>query len=557
MTRSADRVVPRSNTSLPRAEIDHLADLLADELNLPPGTALALEGSHAEGFGNDCSDVDFLVIYPDSTIQPTLRTTLHLATHRVEVRSQSVAQLTTQLLEVVAASADELSEDLLDRCQRFLYAVPVWCGELIDRIRERLPLPQFDAITARWWARQARLSLRYAVVLAALGAREDADGWARNGAMQAMKYWAARRGECYMEPKWLDHQLDRLGAETDLIQQYRALTGGLPADSESGASGSGFLTDVLDLARQAGLSRITTGRDDVRLDVADNLLTWEADDVVHVFRDRLDVFVLQGSAAEGWRSLSRTQLLTEVTSDGVDGQATGVVAEFLRLGFLTVGWAEDTPLRPWQLIGAPVRPVTPPPSKNDIAVTMRGGVVDIARIGLSALPATRFAAAGMSLVWSDLFLEITREDLTGALQRRDWPLARTAAHRMVMFACRSLLSAHGVEPLPQDTEIVRYLGGLACEHRTIAAECIAALQLPVTSEQLTQTLHDLIGRVRAEAGSGQAAGSLSCPDRLHRLNAIVRAWVGLNSALGLDVLFPEALDLLTTGSQPHLPARSR
>jgi hypothetical protein len=64
----------------------------------------------------------------------------------------------------------------------------------VAELRSLLPYSGFTTLMADWWTGRATQALRFAVALRAFGARAEAGGWARDGLLQAMKAWAARRG---------------------------------------------------------------------------------------------------------------------------------------------------------------------------------------------------------------------------------------------------------------------------------------------------------------------------------------------------------------------------
>ncbi|RBO88429.1 AMP-binding protein [Nocardia puris] len=209
--------------ALPRERIEQLLDGALESVVVPADSAVLFEGSLAEGFGNEGSDVDFLVVAPGDEQLPTLPTVLFIDGRRVEVRTRSLAQLRGQLERAAQADPSALDEDLLNRCQRFLRATVVRSGAVdLAGLREILPHRVFRDVVADWWAARATQALRYAVALRALRAEDEAIEWARDGLTQAVKAWAARQGETYVETKWLPRQLDRLGGP--FADRYRDLS---------------------------------------------------------------------------------------------------------------------------------------------------------------------------------------------------------------------------------------------------------------------------------------------------------------------------------------------
>ncbi|MFE3223664.1 AMP-binding protein [Nocardia sp. NPDC059228] len=219
------QAVPRPG--MPMDRLRQLLDGALRSVAVPENAAVLFEGSLAEGFGNAGSDIDFLVVTPGADELPTLPTVLFLDGRRVEVRTRSVAQLRRQL----ERAATDPDEDGLNRCQRFLRATVIRPGTVdLDQLRGILTHDAFTTVVADWWATRARHALGYAIALRAFGAHTEAEAWAEDGLRQAMKAWLARRGETYLETKWLPQQLDRTAPDT-LIDRYRRLID--PADQES------------------------------------------------------------------------------------------------------------------------------------------------------------------------------------------------------------------------------------------------------------------------------------------------------------------------------------
>ena len=110
-------------------------------------SAVFLEGSIAEGFGNERSDVDFVAIV-DNGIEPaTMPYILFIDGRRVEVRLLSPARLRRELAQVREAlgkgrrAVARLSWNLLERCQRFIGALPIdWVADCVAEALAKFPL---------------------------------------------------------------------------------------------------------------------------------------------------------------------------------------------------------------------------------------------------------------------------------------------------------------------------------------------------------------------------------------------------------------------------------
>lgn len=539
---------PSVGSAITPHEMATLLASVAASVDVPSEAAVLLEGSHAEGFANSSSDVDFLLIHPGDQEYPLLRKILYPPGRRVEVRMLSAGQLAVQLRWIKASATsetglDQLTEDDLDRCQRFLGGVVLANPDLADELRAVLPREELAYIVSRWWAMQARRSLWYAVGLNALSQHESAAGWARNGLQQAMKAYVARRGESYLKMKWLDHQLDRCSGP--LAAEYRDLL-----DSAGRADGCGpaqFTTAALDLARHTGWSTVTDTPACLVLTRAENVAEFDSSGRMHLIRDRTDVFVLNDNAAQLWRNLRADQPLTETLAAHPDQAAT--VAEFLRLGFITLGHDAEAPLIPWQPECPPLAPLTPPPARTDITLTLSGApIAPDDDITLSPLPAPRFARCGTELLWAVIFFAATREDMIGALAQQDWTAATAASTAMLTYLAREILTAHGIEPLPPDSDVMLTLRRLRCEHRTMFDSTARAAAGPISSADDGAHRLGLLDRLAADVGKVSGCDRvrtyLESSEAIERMDQVGRAWGQLNLTLGLGLRYEEAYGVL-------------
>ncbi|GAA1957489.1 hypothetical protein GCM10009754_29520 [Amycolatopsis minnesotensis] len=317
------------------------------DIDAPPGSAVLLEGSIAEGFGNSSSDVDFLFVAPGSGDLPTMPSVLFADGRRVEVRTRSARQVADQFAVVTAAAARgtarvvRLPEDLLNRCQRLLHGFVLEDPGALPELPSKR---EFAAIMTAWWAHRARQAMRYALALSEVDAVEDAAVWAHAALVQGAKSWVAALGETYLEPKWLSLQVDRAGA-SEPATRYRELESGagLPARAYVAACGR-LLADFGIGGCVPKPGRITLAR-------VPGVTTWPVGDRVHVVRDRRDVFVLGDEVARTWRSV-------------VFGRAPGrdaAIARFVRLGLVRFSWGR-APITPSMPLAAASGPVAPPPS---------------------------------------------------------------------------------------------------------------------------------------------------------------------------------------------------
>ncbi|MFD0448393.1 hypothetical protein ACFQ10_48260 [Streptomyces indonesiensis] len=241
-------------------------------------------------------------------------------------------------------------------------------------------------------------------------------------------------------------------------------------------------------------------------------------------------------------------------------QAGPQIAQFLRFGLVKVAWKGEGPIVPAMPLAAPSGPVTPPPSIARPIVTVGGAAVGGAEgIDLVPMPARRFSAAAMTLVWSNVLVENAREDLTGALDREQWSVAELSARRILRAALRGVLSAYGVNPLPADSEVVRRLSllpaGVDTDEIRAKARHLATLPIASTAQggAALTALDDFVVLVRHTIGAHSFPSSFDSSDGWRQTLEIGYDWLRLGAHLDADLPIDEASDLLSSGgAQPHL-----
>jgi hypothetical protein len=521
--------------------------------------AVALEGSIAEGFGNEASDVDFVVI-DEGEARPRMPTLLFIDGLRVEVRIRTAREMRRQAEELLSTARRgrrhlaALDEEALDRCQRFSRAVPLRRAEVVEDIRRSLPAEALAEIVATWFAEAARVSIRNAVVLHALGQDEQAVSWGRSAVTQAAKSWLARRGETYLAKKWLSQQILRSAADDPRSRRIRALEASQGSATEAG----GYLEDVRCLLAELGIREDEGRAHAVTLVRRARVTTWPIGSRVHVVRDRTDLFALDDRAALVWRSLAfHVPLPRLLAAMPVAREIAGrAIAEFHRLGLIDIRWKDGTLLRARgtsSLAPATARPILgmggatfPEPGSGPIA--------------LAPVPASRFAAAGMQLSFVNMIIENAREDARGALQARQWPVFERSARRLLRHACMATLSAHAIDPLPPVEEVHACLDLAPGLSATLKAEVLRLdASLGVTNEiDAVRTLHTLDGivlAIRDLTGTSLFPSCFISADEWQRTLDIGYDWVRLGAYLDADFPVDQVRDVLSTGGQqPHVRA---
>jgi hypothetical protein len=535
--------------------LHELAEQALTRVDVRPDDALVLEGSIAEGFGNTSSDIDFLLVADSTAEMPTMPSILFVAGRRVEIRTRSVRQVTQQLETVAKAFGAgprriaKIDEDLLNRCQRFLRSFPLRRADLVDKIKDTLAYDAFAELMSTWWAEHARQSIRHAIALDELGAPREAVTWARSGLLQAAKSWAAGKGETYLEPKWLSMQLDRIGPD-ERADRYLKSTAGLD------------LSGCVELAADLGVSGAPRTPDRIIVDRVPKVTTWQIGDRVHVLRDRQDVFVLGAEAATAWRSVvfgrSLSDVLARATGTGI-AEPGELLATFLRYGLLKLTWQGGGAIVPALPLAAPAGPVSPPPAAVRRPVAIGGAPASSPRaVDLMPVPARRFGSAGLALVWSNVLVENSIEDLTGALALGQWGVAELTARRALSSGLRALLSAHAVNPLPSDAEVAQRISLLPpAATEEIGASVSRLEDLSITDEAegaaVRAELDTFIRVVRQATGADEFPSSFHSAETWQATLDLGYHWLRLGAYLDADIPIDEARDLLTSGgAQPHV-----
>ena len=554
--------------------IAELLDRTLEVVDVAEDATVLIEGSIAEGFGNEGSDVDFLVVNLGDEEAPTMPTVLFVDGRRIEVRSRSIAQLRSQLEYAAQVAATEsttplIDKDLLNRCQRFLRASIVRAGSArarVEALRDVLSYPTFTELMRRWWTARAEQSLRQAVAMAALGATPDALGWARDGLQQAAKAWAAANSEGYLETKWLAMQLDRIGPH-ELVGRYLLLEGELARAENTESGCGGLLDEVVDLAASLGVPSVVNDPHQVRLARVPGVTTWPIGARLHVVRDDRDVFALSEDGARAWRSVVFGRSLGEVrrrTSPAIGPH----LAEFVRLGFVGLRWSGGGPIQPAIAMCDAVRPYTCPPTAGVPSLGVTGANRDERRTAtLSPLSARRFVECAMNLIWSNVVVENAREDLVGAIKNAQGRVADIAARRLIGASVRMLLSASGVVPLPADVAAISTVQRILPDQFESRERLLERLQqahrIRFAREDgqgddgptALAVLDDMVDTFRTIAGVDFPA-SFDSREQWRRTLALSYDWLRLGAYLDADLPIDEARDLLTSGGvQPHLRER--
>jgi len=523
--------------------------------------AVFLEGSIAEGFGNERSDVDFVAIV-DSGLEPaTMPYILFIDGRRIEVRMLSSARLRRELGQVRAAlrrgrsAVARLSWNQMERCQRFIGALPIHNLALIRSLQEELGSDALGEAVALWFDDFARQTARYAVAMLALGQADYARAWMQTAVLHAAKCHVARLGERYMSPKWLSLQLKRGGVASTLVDRLQAL---LHAPHDSAANdivGAG-----IGLIKDFGLRGVSLAPEKVLAGRGKDVTSWQIGERIHILRGR-DVFALDCEAARTWRSISfGTPCIAIADAKGgtvAPERRRALLAEFSRAGLLSLHWKGGGEIRARQRATSPAVSRLPLISIDGARLSPDSD----ASLQLLPIPAVRFVEAGLEMTWANIGLENAREDAEGAAKRGQWGVLEYALQRMVQTACMVTLGAHGVTPQPPLEEatldairLLRLDDTLVADIREIERCTIACEE---DARKRLALAEDIAQRLRSLGGEPQFPASFDTASGWRGTINVAYDWINLGAHLGAR--FPqtahggrgtaeEARDLLASSS---------
>jgi predicted nucleotidyltransferase len=437
---------------------DYLQELLTRALeciDASPDAGIALEGSIAEGFGNESSDIDFVILRDSRARVAAMPTQLFIDERRVEVRTRSLDDVRREAGSLRAAAAGDravarLPYADLDRWQRMAGAFALRNPAVVQSVQQLVPAADLEALISLWFATLARDCSRCAVALSVLGQEHEAVQWIQTALAQAAKSWLAARGETYLGLKWLSRQFARVPDGAAVWERYTRLAAPVGARADLRAPRADLdehVSECLSFIAELGVTGCSHDPQRISVGFSRNVTTWQIGRRLYVVRARRDVFALGDEARIVWRSLAMRVPIGELVARcPMDAERAGtLIAEFHRLGLLKLRWAGDG--------GGDIRvrdtcSYSPSETRPIISLAAPESGDGRPSIELLAMPAARFAAAGMALVWANVEIENAREDTLGAIASSQWQVLAVAARRMVRKASIVLRSAWGVVVLP-------------------------------------------------------------------------------------------------------------
>ena len=557
-------------------ELDVLLRAALAEVPVKPDSAIVLEGSLAEGFGNRNSDIDFLVIEDrdyESFLIPIL---IFAEGRRIEVRVRSHSEIRREVRKVLAGAVQgTVSYDELDRVQRFAHAHVMRSSAALDELRAELDEERLRGAVSAWFRNLTMASLACASSMLALRQEPEAARWVRAALEQATKTWLSRQGETYIGSKWTSLQFTRLGERPDIHERFYELASPARAglkDAEYVAACSSLIGELLTGDPDA----VVVDPGSCRLErLGSEVTTWQIGERLHIVHEG-HVYVPDRVAAQVWRSLDFRGPAATVAEKVpyVDADVAGrVIAEFHRLGLLGMTWNGE----PVTMRGRTQAPML---AQRPI-LSIRGGELpehDNGTVWCLPINAVQFAASGLVLVWANTEVENSREDALGAIGAGQWRTFESTVRRMMRKASVVILSSNGIAALPSqgawDGRLATgsgRLSGTSWQRREADEEsCLRLRSVPGLPPDLITAIVDLensgsvtdhagavrlleandevIARVRDLTAGSLFPSSFVTPGEWRETLELVYDWIRLGAYV--DSAFPleEAHDMVSTGS---------
>ena len=461
--------------------------------------AVFLEGSLAEGFGNERSDIDFVALVDDGTKVATMPYVLFIRERRVEVRLLSRKRILRELKELceevdrgLPLASSAISWNKLERCQRFMHCHPIHNPVYIGELQRVLGIERLGLIVSTWFADFARETGRYAVAMHALGQPLVARAWLKTAVFHAAKSYVARRGEHYLGSKWLALQLERCGVDAERQQRLREVLFGTGT-----YGGVSELKLGLDLLNQFGVDGVPFDEERILVGARQGVSTWQIGRQVHVVRSQ-DMFALGERAAKAWRSIVFGKSCLEIAGAIRGTPEAGrrrrtYLAEFARVGLIGLLWDGSGEIRVRQTgESRPLCRQGGPLLGASGAQILEG---EDSEVQLLPMPAVRFAEAGVNLTWGNIGVENALEDSLGALKKGQWGVLEYTLARMIQAAALVAIAAHGITPQPALEEATLVATRVLCLPESLVSMILRVEQTPVTSASQAQEQFDLASEV--------------------------------------------------------------
>lgn len=492
---------------------------LAD-FDLPARTAVSIVGSIAEGFGNDCSDIDVLALVPDGSDPPSVRQMTVEGGQRVEVFFWTLARARQLARDTLRAIEDDTGEHRaeLDAFHRVAYALPLLNEAVVRDIQAGFDRAWLAAVRSDRERAAAVRAARRANVLLPMNRADEALAYGKLALRHAARAWACARGETYFAEKFTLRQLARAGCSSALIERLRTLM------SVTSAS-DGFGASVVSVAAEFELVLPeSTSANAVLLDQSVLL--------------RFGKQLLVCRAATTFAASDPRQELERALQSGADqpfaAQPSNVCAQLgllHRAGLLALRlpgdevWIDD---RPPRLVG-------------ELRVSSIGPLIS-EDVVVSDLSSTALLHAGAELVGHAFAIENAEEDAVGALRRADWYMLEVAL-REIAYRSAEIVVSHHVARTPQRHELRDALLGCgSSEALSVALTRVEGLRIDGLEDVADFYAAVCVVRasIPAQVVSGHFAGCHNSATAWEKLlRRVIRPWA--TAAQALDVALPREL----------------
>lgn len=401
-------------------------------LDLPDGCATAILGSIAEGFGNDASDIDVLVVTPGEDRHSDVRLMTAFEDRRVEVFIRGAESLRRWAAQLPQASGKRAYTEI-DLYHRIAYCLPLTDTPAFAQARAAFDT---DWLVATYCAYERDHSLHAfarAVLCERLGRATDAGAYAKKALEHAATHFACARGETYRSEKFLLRRLRRAGIDRGSLAAYLELQSSAP---EPGLPR--FLERVLQLARELGTA-------------VEREPPWQ-------LAVRADVRVLTVGEHLVLSCSGRSAVLHDPRHELADCLAAPLTIDSrafdrhaAQLGFLhRAGLLEaSTPDQRW----VDLRHCPPCGSLRVVS----NGIVPSSDMVLADVGCARIVECGLSLLGAAFDIENLEEDVIGAIRRGDWDSVHQSLQAIVSAQGVLALCHELVHPVPKSHEYLEAL----------------------------------------------------------------------------------------------------
>lgn len=498
--------------SEPEEWLSDLALHLLDYCELPLETPVAIVGSVAEGFGNDGSDIDVLLVL-DGDGEFVHRQHTSFRQRRVEVFARS-----RKWLKEFGRSLPNIRDPLggFAMYDQVAHCHAVNGRAVLDEIRREYCVAWLRKATAAYFEGISRDWFEKAFLLNRMAQHRESVYAAREGARFAAKRWACAQGETYHSVKFLIRQLKRANLDRSILQDVRRTLTTSPGLCES--SVDVFLSEVGSLVvhglQLSGLAD-TFGAYSLQPDA--NVVSGLGQCLIG--NDTTTLVVQDGHQAVHSHLSRSGQSVASTKAD-----LRPVLGELHKAGIVAIrvssgDWSRRCPL-----------------SSGSPRIGTRG-VVQEASVGHYRIGLSQLASAWAALLASASMRENLKEDAIGAIRTRDWSTVDHALKALAIMDARILVCHRGLFPLPDDNELVSALDTLGWSDVTDLVVRIGDVEVAGPSQTVAcfDLLATLERHIPAAVGLSVFEGYHWSTVRSHKVSRLVAKLLPMFHASGIEL----------------------